>query len=252
MAERKVSLLIRRQDKPEASSYWQEFKVPYEPQMNVISCLQAVAAEGHTAEGKAIAPVAWDSCCLEEVCGACTMVINGRVRQACSALVDDLVKDNDVIQLEPMSKFPVVRDLVVNRARMFNDLRKIRGWIPVDGYHATGQLPLVPPETQEKAYPISRCMTCGCCLEACPQVNDHSTFIGPAAIAQVVYFNMHPTGQNNANERLEVLMGPGGVHACGNAQNCVKVCPKGVPLTDAIGRAGRSLTIHAIKQWLET
>ena len=32
--------------------------------------------------------VAWDCSCLEEVCGACTMVINGRVRQACSALIE--------------------------------------------------------------------------------------------------------------------------------------------------------------------
>ena len=26
--------------------------------------------------------------CLEEVCGACSMVINGRARQSCSAIVE--------------------------------------------------------------------------------------------------------------------------------------------------------------------
>ena len=60
----------------------------YEPDMNVISVLQRIAAKAKTADGKHVAPVAWDCNCLEEVCGACTMVINGRVRQACSALVD--------------------------------------------------------------------------------------------------------------------------------------------------------------------
>ena len=48
-------------------------------------------------------PVVWECNCLEEVCGACTMVINGKVRQACTALVDALPQP---IVLEPMSKFP--------------------------------------------------------------------------------------------------------------------------------------------------
>ena len=81
--------------------------------MNVISVLQQIAANPRTIDGRGVAPVAWDCNCLEEVCGACTMVINGRVRQACSALVDRLLEDNpDEIELRPMTKFPVVRDLV--------------------------------------------------------------------------------------------------------------------------------------------
>jgi succinate dehydrogenase / fumarate reductase iron-sulfur subunit len=77
---------ILRQDGPGQSSYWERHRVRYETDMNVISVLQRVAAQAATADGKKVAPVAWDCNCLEEVCGACTMVINGRVRQACSAL----------------------------------------------------------------------------------------------------------------------------------------------------------------------
>ena len=50
--------------------------------------------------------------CLEEVCGACSMVINGRPRQSCSAIVDQLEQP---IRLEPMTTFPVVRDLSVDQ-----------------------------------------------------------------------------------------------------------------------------------------
>jgi succinate dehydrogenase / fumarate reductase iron-sulfur subunit len=46
-------------------------------------------------------------------------------------------------------------------------------------------------------------------------------------------------------------MEPGGLGECGNAQNCVKVCPKDIPLTDSIAKAGRSLTFYAIKRWLD-
>lgn len=246
-----ITLRIRRQERPDGNSYWQEFRIPHEPQMNVISCLQSIAAIGRTADGEPTTPVAWDCNCLEEVCGACTMVINGRVRQACSALVDTLLEeDGEPIRLEPMSKFPVVRDLFVNRMRMYEDLKRIRGWIPVDGYYATESLPLISAEVQDERYPLSRCMTCGCCLEACPQVNERSNFIGPAAVAQTLLFNLHPTGRNNAGERLDTMTDDGGIQACGNAQNCVKVCPKGVPLTDAIAWIGRSATVHRIRQWL--
>src|SRR5919108_6645035 len=133
---------ILRQDGPGQPSYWERHRVDYEPEMNVISVLQRIAAKATTVDGKKVAPVAWDCNCLEEVCGACTMVINGRVRQACSALVDRLLEDNPgEIELRPMSKFPVIRDLVVDRGRMFRALEKLKAWIPVDDYSARGPGP---------------------------------------------------------------------------------------------------------------
>ncbi len=249
---RTIKLKIRRQDRPDSASYWQDFAIAYEPQMNVISCLQAVAELGRTADGRPAPPVAWDCSCLEEVCGACSMLINGHVRQACTALVDRLCKsDDDVIRLEPMTKFPVVRDLVVDRNRMFEDLKRVKAWNPVDGYYDLGHPPRVSPEEQEIGYPLSRCMSCGCCLEACPQVNERSPFIGPAAINQVALHNTHPTSKAIAPERLEVLMQPGGLGSCGNAQNCVKVCPKEIPLTESIARTGRAVTFFALRRFFD-
>ena len=107
---------ILRQAGPGQASYWERHRVAYERDMNVISALQKIAAIARNAEGKPVAPVTWECNCLEEVCGACTMVINGRVRQACTALVDRLLEDRpEGIELRPMSKFPVVRDLIVDR-----------------------------------------------------------------------------------------------------------------------------------------
>lgn len=244
-----VKLMIKRQDSPESHSYWEEFEVPYEPQMNITTCLQRVAAIAHTAEGKAVSPVAFDCNCLEEVCGACSMVINGRVRQACSALVDNLLAESgELIRLEPMSKFPVVRDLMVNRARMFDGLKRVKAWVPVDNYVDDTPAPTMPPRVQEDGYPLQRCMTCGCCVEACPQVNSRTQFIGAAAVAQAMIYQKHPIGRNLADDRLEALRQTGGIAECGNAQNCVKVCPKGVPLTDAIARANRELTVYSLRR----
>src|SRR5437773_3811767 len=133
---------ILRQDGPGDASYWERHVVAYEHEMNVISVLQRIAAKATTADGKHVAPVAWDCNCLEEVCGACTMVINGKVRQSCSALVDRLLADQPgEIELAPMTKLPVVRDLVVDRSRLFRALAKVKAWIPADGYYDQGSGP---------------------------------------------------------------------------------------------------------------
>ncbi len=229
---------------------WEEFKVPYLPQMNVISALQQVQKDPITVDGKAVAPIAWESSCLEEVCGACTMLINGSVRQACSALIDQLAPNGEVITLEPMSKFPLVRDLVVDRTRMFDSLRQIKAWIHLDGTHELGPGPRESQEAQADRYMMSRCMTCGCCVEACPQFNDTSPFIGPAAINQVRLFNLHPSGKMHASERLEAMMGPGGVADCGKAQNCVEVCPKEIELVESIAVVSRDTTKRMLFKWL--
>jgi succinate dehydrogenase / fumarate reductase iron-sulfur subunit len=266
-----VRVRVLRQDVAGGESYWERFEVSYEPNMNVISVLQKIAAQARSQDGRKVAPVAWDCNCLEEVCGSCTMLINGRTRMACSALVDRLqAESGDEIELRPMSKFPVVRDLVVDRRRLFRGLEKVKAWVPVEGSYDLGPGPRISPEEQEDAYPLSECMSCGCCLEACPQYtkaeavrrDDESEadfekrrksafdtgFVGAHAISQAVLFNAHPTGRMIADERMEALTRQGGIQMCGNAQNCVAVCPKRIPLTRSIARAGRAATVWALKK----
>lgn len=246
---RVISVRIRRQDDASSKPYWDDFEIAYRPNMNVISVLMEIQAYPANKQGRAVAPVAWECNCLEEVCGACSMNINGKPRQACSALVDNLEQP---LVLEPFGKFPVIRDLVVDRSSMFENLKRVRAWVPIDGSYDLGPGPRMAEELREQMYKLSQCMTCGCCIEACPQVNDHSDFIGPAAISQVRLFNAHPTGGMHASARLDALMGQGGVHACGNAQNCVRVCPKEIPLTDSIADMGRAVTGHAIRKFFKS
>ncbi|MFG0290406.1 MAG: 2Fe-2S iron-sulfur cluster-binding protein, partial [Rhodopirellula sp. JB044] len=151
-----INVRVRRQDGPGTKPYWELHKVKYEREMNVISVLQRIAAQATTVDGKKVTPVAWDCGCLEEVCGACTMVINGRVRQSCSALVDRLFEENsDEIVLEPMTKFPVLRDLMVDRGRLFEALERVEGWVPVDSYYNLGPGERISREDQERNYPLS-------------------------------------------------------------------------------------------------
>ncbi len=247
MAEKKtIRFIITRQDNPNSAPYKEEFDIPYRPNLNVIAALMEIRRNPVTADGKKTTPVAWEMNCLEEVCGACSMVINGKPRQSCSAIVDQLEQP---IRLEPMKTFPVVRDLIVDRSRMFDALKKVKAWIPIDGSYDLGPGPRMPEVKRQWAYELAKCMTCGCCLEACPNVNDRSGFIGPAPLSQVRLFNAHPTGAMHKAERLQTIMGDGGLANCGNSQNCVQVCPKGIPLTTSIAALNRDTTIQSFKNF---
>ncbi|MFB4165416.1 succinate dehydrogenase iron-sulfur subunit [Alteribacillus sp. JSM 102045] len=244
--DKKVRFIITRQEGPESNSYVQEFELDHRPNMNVISALMEIRRNPVDANGKETTPVIWDMNCLEEVCGACSMVINGKPRQSCTALVDQLEQP---IRLEPMKTFPVIRDLMVDRSRMFDSLKKVKAWIPIDGTYDLGPGPRMAENKRQWAYELSKCMTCGVCLEACPNVNDNSDFIGPAPLSQVRLFNAHPTGEMNKAERLETIMGDGGLANCGNSQNCVQSCPKGIPLTTSIAALNRDTALQSFKNF---
>jgi succinate dehydrogenase / fumarate reductase iron-sulfur subunit len=126
-------------------------------------------------------------------------------------------------------------------------LKKVKAWIPVDGTHDLGPGPVLSEEDQALRYAMSQCMTCGCCMEVCPQYGDRSEFLGPAPMAQSYLFLIHPTGRLHQTELRRIAMAPGGINDCGNAQNCVRVCPKKVPLTDAIAGLYRETTLQWFK-----
>src|SRR5215472_2497091 len=147
-----VIIKIKRQENPGAAARWEEFELTWRPGMNVISAMMEIAANPVTRSGQPTTPIAYDSNCLEEVCGSCAMLINGRARMACSALVDKL---EPPITLEPFKKFPVVRDLQVDRSVIFENLKRVKAWVPIDGTYDLGAGPRVSPQEQEWEYPVT-------------------------------------------------------------------------------------------------
>ncbi len=85
---------IKRQASPDAAATTEKFEIPYRPNMNITSLLGEIALNPMTADGAQTTPIAYDSNCLEEICGSCAMLINGKATMACSALVDKLLGPN--------------------------------------------------------------------------------------------------------------------------------------------------------------
>src|SRR5258708_5176209 len=103
--------------------YWQEFELPLLPFSNVITGLMEIQKDPVTRQREKVEPVVWEQGCLEEVCGSCSMLINGRPRQACTALIERIIENtgSNTITLAPFTKFPLVRDLIVDRSIMFDN-----------------------------------------------------------------------------------------------------------------------------------
>jgi len=239
-----IKVEIKRQATPDSAPFTEKFEIPYRPGMNITSLLGEIALNPTDVSGKSTTPVTYDSNCLEEICGSCAMLINGKARMACSALVDKLEQP---ITLAPLSKFPVVRDLAVDRSVLFENLKKIKAWVPIDGTYDLGSGPRQFPQVQEQRYPLSNCISCCCCMEVCPQFNDVTNFVGAATIAQTKLFNLDPAGAVLAEDRLRALSGDGGIQECSFAQNCVMTCPKELPLTEAISDMERDVFVQQVK-----
>ena len=141
---KEIHLKVRRQASPKDKSYWEEFKIPYEPQHNVISVLMKVRENPINTSGDRVEPVVWEANCMEEVCGACTIIVNGVPRQACATLIDGLPQP---IVLEPLTKFPVVRDLSGDQASYVVSRRQsqINSNVPTAGPNDVRQMTKLLP-----------------------------------------------------------------------------------------------------------
>jgi succinate dehydrogenase / fumarate reductase iron-sulfur subunit len=243
-----VLLRVRRQESVEQTrSHWDHFQVELPATATVADALSAVERNPKTVEGKRVAPIDWDGDCLEGACGACTMRVNGKVALACTTLVEPLSRGKKPLLLEPLSRFAVVRDLVVDRSPLWAAMAQVEAASHIPDPAELPPLPVAESRTHER---LLGCMGCGACAEACPQYGPHSDFLGAAALNHAHGLNLTPDGALRKSQRLRVLMAPGGVADCGKAQNCVEVCPAKVPLVDSLTTLSRQTSLRFLFDWL--
>jgi succinate dehydrogenase / fumarate reductase iron-sulfur subunit len=240
-----VHLKVRRQDAPEGLSYWEEFRVLYEPEMTVVGLLEAVRRDPITADGLPTSPVVWECSCNDGSCGACAMVINGRARLACDIPVETL---NEPVVLEPMTTFPVVRDLVVDRQSMSDGLKDLDAWTELDGFR-DGAIPAMTRSTRDILAGLADCVMCGACCDACPQVSERSPYAGAFYIAYAMLLNGRSTDGRARARRLDALRGPHGIVGCANVHNCDMVCPRDIPLATVNAQAQWQVMKHAVRSF---
>ncbi|MFH1480587.1 MAG: 2Fe-2S iron-sulfur cluster-binding protein [Pseudomonadota bacterium] len=193
------------------------YKIPFVKTMTVIEALEYLWDQGEY--------IAFRANCREFTCGSCAMLINGKPRLACNTLLENNMT------VEPLSRYPVIKDLVVDTSRVKDKIKELKYWPVGNGKEEPFRVPKAVMDDYGKIY--SRCIECGCCLEACPaSSSEESKFDGPMHLLQVARAGKHPLDRmdriNQASER--------GIWSCVSCFECADVCPIDLSPGDEIAK----------------
>jgi len=225
----KLKVFRSNNDGPHKKPTYQEFDIPYEPGMTVLSAL--LYAKEHVDHSIAIR-----YSCRMACCGSCGMMINDTPKLACYTQVTEL--PNRAITVRPLTHYPLIRDLVTDFDGFFQKHVSVRPFMV--------RRDVTEQETSQSEYEqsaeelddflqFSGCIKCGLCNAACPTAANDDSFIGPQALGQA-YRYVADSRDEGGTERLKLVDQAHGVWRCHFAGSCSFVCPKGVDPALAIQR----------------
>jgi fumarate reductase iron-sulfur subunit len=238
MADRITLQVARYRPEAEAEPTSQEYEVPLRNDWVVLDGLNYIKDQ---LDGS----LSYRWSCRMGICGSCGMTVNGEPKLTCATFLTDYAPGP--VRVEPLSNFPVIRDLVVEIGDFMRKLTAVKPWIirPEEKPLSEGEYRQTPEEMDEYKQ-FSMCINCMLCYAACPVYGLEPEFIGPAAIALAQRYNLDSRDQG-AQERLQLLSQHAGIWGCTFVGECTKVCPKHVDPAGAIQR----YKLKAALEWLK-
>ena len=220
---------VKRQKGPNDSPYWQSFEYNGKLDVTVVAVINFINYSNDIKEidGNKVDRIRWECSCLQKVCGGCAMVINGKPALACDTFLKDL--KGDELILEPLSKFPVITDLMVDRSIIDENLSRIEAYLENNTEYSKKE--------HEHRYSVSKCLKCGLCLEVCPNYKYGKDFFGPvfANDAYLLY-----SGQQENREKLVNSYNEHFVSNCSKALSCQSICPAKIETLTSILKMNRA------------
>lgn len=208
---------ILRQQSPSSKPYWETFCYDGPVENSVAGVLDYINYHDDIADidGKSTTRIGWACSCLQGVCGACAMVINGTPSLACETFVRDL--KGTEIEIRPLRKFPVIHDLIVDRTSIHENLKQVNVYI--------GEYQPLPNGDHAHQYAAAKCLKCGLCLEVCPNYVNGKTFFG-AAFANDCYL----VAARNKEKKSEIVKAYDAHFgkACSKSLSCMDICPMNI------------------------
>jgi len=233
--------VTRYRPEKDSQPFFQEYKVPYRHDMVVLDALNYIKAE---LDGS----LTYRWSCRMGVCGSCGANIDGEPKLTCASFLHEF-KDR-TITVEPMSHFPVIKDLVVDMEDFMEKLVKIKPWIirKKDSLVEEGEYRQSSKEL-DRYQQFSSCINCMLCYAACPIYGLNEKFLGPAATA-LAYRYIEDSRDQGKDIRYPIVHEIEGVWECTLVGECSVVCPKGVDPMLAIQRTKILGATNAIKSIL--
>lgn len=194
---------------------YEEYLVPATPVTRVLDVLRSIY------ENQA-GDLGFQYACRIGRCGTCTVRVNGRPVLACQE------RATKNMTIEPLSPFPLLRDLVVDRGVAEEQIAALELTPQRDKPHPGSREPIEPAVAHAVGV-MGSCISCMACVSACPAV-DERRFDGPAFILQLRKMADHPADHG---ARLEQAKNAG-LFECFGCDACTQVCPADLSPADAI------------------
>ncbi|MQX35137.1 succinate dehydrogenase/fumarate reductase iron-sulfur subunit [Roseospira navarrensis] len=226
MSERQITFEVLRYNPETDDKPWvQTYAVPCQEEWVVLDAINYIKDHLDTS-------LSYRWSCHMAVCGSCGMMVNGEPTLSCKAFLRDY--KGNTIRVEPLTHFPIERDLVVVLDDFMEKLTSVKPYIipkkekPVE----EGEYKQTPRQLKNyKQYTM--CINCMLCYAACPQYGLNDEFIGPAALALTHRYNLD-SRDGGRSQRQEVVAQHEGVWECSFVGACSEVCPKDVDPAGAI------------------
>jgi len=186
----------------------------------------------------------YSSSCLQELCGSCAMLINGWPKLACKTFLNELVmtKHFHRITIEPLTKFPVIKDLIIDRSILYENMKKAHQWLDDDAK--------INPDNIQFEYEVSQCLMCGCCLESCPNYNVEEDFMGVILPVSSSKITAQETNEDMLKKHKQIYK-KHFYNNCVKSLVCEDVCPMNIPTQRAISKMNKKsiwYIYHLFKQ----
>ena len=216
----RVTLEILRRENKNKSPYWQ--KIIYETDdenETVATALNRInnSENYKDTENNPVSHIYWECSCMQKKCGACAMLVNSEPRLACDSKLKEM---GELIKIEPLKKFPVIADLVVDRSIMLENIKTAGIWFDENtkADETVGDI----------AYEASRCLQCGCCLEVCPNFYTGSEFFGMSAA--VPFTRIISAVTENQKKAVYKAYRKHIYEGCGKSLACHNICPANIDI----------------------
>lgn len=229
----KLVVNIRRQSSRTDSPYWQTFRVAIDPHSQTVLDLL------HQIQWQEDGSLSFRRNCRNVICGSCAMRINGRAGLACQKLISEVLEQDRVTELaiEPMGNLPVIKDLVVDMTKFWQNLARVDPYVATAARQAPAQEFsqefLQTPAQRQQLQAAGNCILCGSCYSECQAVTVNPAFVGPHALTKAQRL-LADNRDQESQSRLVKYNQLDFAWGCTRCFNCNEVCPVEVAPLDRI------------------